>query len=113
MHTTISTRRSSGRDVAVSWRETIGMSKRSLHRSLVPIFFDDVEQRLALEVGIERQRAVRQAIAALEIGRHPRVAIAYPPRQDRLGAHHLENRTEKIIRHCRDKPVALADIARQ
>ena len=59
-------------------------------------FFDDVVERLAVEVGIERQRPVGHAVPAFEIGRNPGVSIAQAPGQDRLRTHDLANRPKEL-----------------
>src|SRR6185437_1213111 len=69
---------------------------------LVSELIDDVEQRLALEIGIKRQRPVGPAVPALEPGRHPGVAVGQAPGQDRLRAHDIDDRAEELIRERRD-----------
>src|ERR1700744_3552581 len=115
MHTTTSTKRSSGCEIVKSWREESDMSEIPLRgrRNPAPVGLDDVEQRLALEVGVERQRTIRQTVLALEIGRHPGIAVAQSPCQDRLRAHDIADRSEELIGHRRDHGIASARLARQ
>src|ERR1700726_1178068 len=79
--------------------------------SLASVFLDDLEQRLALEIGIERQRPIWHTIPTFKIGWHPGISIAQAPGQDRLRTDDVADRFEKLPSQAGDQCVTLADLA--
>src|SRR5580658_5154421 len=85
-------------------------SARETYSSLfIAEIVDHIPQRLRLAIRVERQRPVRQAVAALVPDRHPGVTVGDAPGGDALGPRGGADRLEEIVGARRDDGVANGD----